>query len=104
MSDTLVTSLCPTMHSTQGGRVTHAIGKPGENNRTCSVQHLPFTMWNRNSLLLLPSVVPDCPTNQGTYSRPALPVTGWVQLGLAWILPTPIIFFFNKFIFGCIGS
>ena len=58
MCDTLLTSLCPKMHSTQGGRVTHATyGKSKKSNWTCCAQHPLFITVEEQELS------PDPPTH-----------------------------------------
>ena len=69
MCDTLLTSLCPKMHSTQGGRVTHATyGKSEKSNWTCCAQHPLFITVEEQELS------PDPPTH------PTTPVSyqGWL--------------------------
>ena len=65
--DTLLTSLCPKMHSTQGGRVTHATGKSEKSNWACCAQHPLFITADEQELSPDPpphptSVLPGTPT------------------------------------------
>lgn len=65
MCDTLLTSLCPKMHSTQGGRVTHVTGKSEKSNQPCCAHHPLFITVEEQELSPDPPPHPSdqCPTS-----------------------------------------